>query len=70
MSLTGFCKHVRILEHAGLVRRKRHGRENTLVLSAQPLELVAEWILNYEQFWNLRMDRLEKFFVAKKEKSR
>jgi len=70
MSLTGFCKHVRILEHAGLIKRTRHGRENTLVLSAQPLELVAEWILNYEQFWNLRMDRLEKFFVAKKEKSR
>ena len=70
MSLTGFCKHVRILEHAGLVKRTRHGRENTLVLLAQPLELVADWILNYEQFWNLRMDRLEKFFVAKKEKSR
>src|SRR5579863_5705502 len=26
MSLTGFCKHVRILERAGLVRRTRHGR--------------------------------------------
>jgi len=70
MSLTGFCKHVRILEHAGLVRRTRHGRENTLALSAQPLQQVAEWVLNYERFWNLRMDRLEKFFVAKKEESR
>jgi DNA-binding transcriptional ArsR family regulator len=70
MSLTGFCKHVRILEHAGLVKRTRHGRENTLELSARPLKQVAEWALNYEQFWNLRMDRLEKFFAAKKEKSR
>jgi len=70
MSLTGFCKHVRILERAGLVRRTRHGRENTLALSARPLQQVADWVLNYEQFWNLRMDRLEKFFVAKKDKSR
>jgi DNA-binding transcriptional ArsR family regulator len=70
MSLTGFCKHVRILERAGLVRRTRHGRENTLALSARPLQQVAEWVLNYERFWNLRMDRLEKFFVAKKEESR
>jgi len=70
MSLTGFCKHVRILERAGLVRRTRRGRENTLALSARPLQQVADWVLNYEQFWNLRMDRLEKFFVAKKEKSR
>lgn len=70
MSLTGFCKHVRILEHTGLVKRTRHGRENTLELSARPLQQVAEWVLNYERFWSLRMDRLEKFFVAKKEKSR
>ena len=70
MSLTGFCKHVRILEHAGLVKRTRRGRENTLALSAQPLQLVAQWVLNYEQFWNLRVDRLERFFVAKKEQSR
>ena len=70
MSLTGFCKHVRILERAGLVRRTRHGRENTLTLSARPLRQVAEWALNYERFWNLRMDRLEKFFVAKKVQSR
>jgi DNA-binding transcriptional ArsR family regulator len=70
MSLTGFCKHVRILERAGLVRRTRHGRENTLALSARPLQHIAEWVLNYEQFWDLRMDRLEKFFAAKKEKSR
>ena len=70
MSLTGFCKHVRILEYAGLVRRTRHGRENTLALSARPLQPAAEWILNYERFWNQRMDRLERFFVAKKEESR
>lgn len=70
MSLTGFCKHVRILEHAGLVKRRRHGRENTLVLSARPLQLVAEWVLNYEQFWNLRLDRLEGFFAAQKGQSK
>ena len=70
MSLTGFCKHVRILEHAGLVKRTRHGRENTIALSARPLQLVAQWVLDYEQFWNLRMDRLEGFFAAKQEQSR
>jgi DNA-binding transcriptional ArsR family regulator len=70
MSLTGFCKHVRILESVGLVRRTRHGRENTLELSARPLRRVADWALNYERFWNMRMDRLEQFFAEKKEKSR
>jgi DNA-binding transcriptional ArsR family regulator len=70
MSLTGFCKHVRVLERAGLVRRTRHGRENTLELSAEPLRDVARWISTYERFWNARLDRLEGFFAAKKEKSK
>jgi DNA-binding transcriptional ArsR family regulator len=69
MSLTGFCKHVRVLERAGLVRRTRQGRENTLQLSAQPLREVARWVSKYEQFWNTRLDRLEGFFAAKQEKS-
>jgi DNA-binding transcriptional ArsR family regulator len=69
MSLTGFCKHVRVLERAGLVRRKRQGRENTLELRAEPLRELARWVLKYEPFWNERLDRLEKFFAAKKERS-
>jgi DNA-binding transcriptional ArsR family regulator len=69
MSLTGFCKHVRVLERAGLVRRTRQGRENTLQLSAQPLREVARWVSKYGQFWNTRLDRLEGFFAAKQEKS-
>ena len=69
MSLTGFCKHVRVLERAGLVQRTRHGRENTLELSAEPLRDVARWISGYERFWNSRLDRLEGFFAAKQEKS-
>ena len=70
MSLTGFCKHVRVLERAGLVRRTRRGRDKILQLSAKPLRDVAQWTLKYEQFWNERMDRLEKFFAAQKEQSR
>ncbi len=70
MSLTGVCKHVRILERARLVRRTRRGRENTLELSAQPLRELAQWVSKYERFWNARLDRLEKFFAEKQEKSK
>lgn len=70
MSLTGFCKHVRVLERARLIRRTRRGRENTLELSPEPLRDVARWVLQYESFWNDRLDRLEKFFTAHKEKPR
>ena len=65
MSLTGVCKHVRVLERAGLVKRTRQGRENTLELSAAPLRHVASWISKYEPFWDARLDRLEAFFQEK-----
>lgn len=70
MTLTGFCKHVRVLERAGLVRRTRRGRENKLQLCPDPLRDVARWVLKYEEFWNSRLDRLHDFFAAEKEKSR
>jgi len=70
MSLTGFCKHVRVLERAGIVRRTRRGRENILQLSPKPLRDVAKWILTYERFWNDRLDRLEDFFAKQKEEIR
>ena len=63
MTLTGFCKHVRILERAGLVHRKRRVRENTLRLQPEPLRDVAEWVMQYREFWTARLDRLEQFFA-------
>src|SRR6185437_220280 len=70
MSLTGVCKHVRILEKAALVRRTRQGRENVLHLTPEPLRDVARWITTYERFWNERLDQLETFFTTKQEKQK
>ncbi len=66
MSFAAVSKHVRVLEKAGLVRRSRKGREHTLRLNAVPLRKVAQWTSRYEQYWNERLDRLEKFFVEQK----
>jgi DNA-binding transcriptional ArsR family regulator len=62
MSLPAVSKHVRILERAGLVRRRRHGREHVLILDARPIRQVAHWASRYERFWNERLDRLQEFF--------
>jgi len=66
MTLTGFCKHVRVLERASLVRRTRRGRAKILALAPEPLREVANWTLQYEKFWNERLDRLEAFFAKGK----
>ncbi|WP_426661215.1 ArsR/SmtB family transcription factor [Rhodanobacter aciditrophus] len=67
MSLNAVSKHVKVLEGAGLVRRRREGREHYLRLHAAPLREVARWTSQYERFWNQRLDALGEFLNQHKE---
>ncbi len=68
VSLNAVSKHVMVLERAGLVRREVHGREHLCRLEAHPLEDATAWLENYRQFWEVRLDALERY-VSKKMKS-
>lgn len=61
MSLNAVSKHVKVLEQAGLVTRRRRGREHLLALRPGLLRDVARWTARYERFWGDRLDRLEQF---------
>jgi DNA-binding transcriptional ArsR family regulator len=65
VSLNAVSKHLKVLEHAGLVRRTRQGRDHILTFDGKPLRQVVRWAHIYERFWNQRLDRLEAFFAAK-----
>lgn len=67
ISLNAVSKHVKVLERAGLVRRRRIGREHYLKLRAIPLREVALWAGRYERFWNQRLDALGDFLDQQKE---
>lgn len=60
MSLAAASKHVKALEGAGLVRRRVRGRTHLCRLHAPPLREASEWLRHYEQFWNQRLDVLER----------
>ena len=64
LSLNAVSKHVKVLERAGLVRRRKIGREHYLHLRATPLREVAQWTSQYEQFWNRRLDALGEFLAG------
>ena len=66
MSLNAVSKHIKVLEAARLIRRKRQGREHTLELDPRPLREVAQWTSNIERFWSERLDRIEQFFTEKR----
>lgn len=59
MSLAAASKHVKVLERAGLVKRKVEGRTHWCQIEARPLGKAADWLGFYERFWNDRLDRLE-----------
>src|SRR5688572_15901839 len=64
MSLNAVSKHIRMLERAKLVRRRREGREHFLTLDPQPLDDAAEWIARTRAFWTSRLDKLEQLLRA------
>lgn len=59
MSLAGASKHVKVLEEAGLVARRKQGRTHFCSLQAKPLEEAERWLRQWEKFWNIRLDLLE-----------
>jgi DNA-binding transcriptional ArsR family regulator len=65
-ALNAVTKHLKLLERAGLIARKKQGREVLISFRGQPLRLVAGWVHEYERFWNERLDQFEQFFQDKK----
>jgi len=59
ISLNSVSKHIRILERAGLVRRRVSGRDHFLSLDPKPMDQVSAWIQRERAAWAARLDRLE-----------
>jgi len=58
MSLPAISKHLSVLEDAGLISKKKLGRNRVCHLEAKPLQRVAGWAAFYQSFWDTRLDRL------------
>ncbi len=67
-ALNAVTKHLKLLERAGLIERRKQGREVFISLRGEPLREVAGWVNEYERFWNERLDQLERYFEDKKAK--
>lgn len=69
MSFAAASKHVRVLEDAGLLRRRVDGRRHLCRLQPKALASASTWLRYYERFWNERLDRLETHFATRKEQT-
>jgi DNA-binding transcriptional ArsR family regulator len=65
MSLAAVSKHLRVLEQAGLLVRRRDGRVHNLRANPQALSEAHEWIERYARGWDESFDALDRFLAQK-----
>ncbi len=61
VSRTAIYKHVKILTECGLVVIRQEGRERYYEAKLDKLHEVSQWVDQYRQFWNARLDALENY---------
>ncbi len=70
VTLNAVTKHLKLLERAGLIIREKQGREVLITFRGEPLREAAQWMHEYERFWNERLDQFEQYFKDKKKRER
>jgi DNA-binding transcriptional ArsR family regulator len=68
LSQPTISKHLKVLEHAGLVARGRDAQRRPRTLVAVPLKEVAQWIAPYRRFWEQQFNSLDRHLKANKKK--
>lgn len=61
MTLPAVSKHLKVLERAGLISRRREAQRRPCRLEAGPLREVAGWVEVYRRFWDESLDRLDEY---------
>ena len=66
VSAPAISKHMRILEDAGLLSRRKQGREHRCRLEAKRMQEAERWLELHRTFWNERLDALERYLKKNK----
>lgn len=68
MTQPAVTKHLKVLEHAGLITRSRQAQWRPSKLAPAPLRDLSEWLEQYRKFWEESFDRLESYLEELKAK--
>ncbi|HKI80458.1 MAG TPA: metalloregulator ArsR/SmtB family transcription factor [Pseudodesulfovibrio sp.] len=61
ISLPAISRHLKVLEHAGLIERKRAAQWRPAQLKAEPLKDAVQWLETYRENWEANLDRLDEY---------
>ncbi len=60
LTLPAISKHIKVLEHAGLITRGRHAQFRPCAIDGAPLAEIAGWAEQYRHIWDDRFDRMDR----------
>lgn len=69
MAAPSFLQHLRVLEASGLVVSRKAGRVRTYRLEPQELRAVESWLGAQRALWEARLNQLDAYLAAEKDKS-
>jgi DNA-binding transcriptional ArsR family regulator len=70
LQLPAISKHIKVLEHAGLVVRGQSAQFRPCALDPAPLEAVTAWASRYREVWSSRFDQLDAYLALLEERRR
>jgi DNA-binding transcriptional ArsR family regulator len=68
MALPSFVQHLTVLERSGLVRSTKSGRVRTYQIVPKRMKMAEHWLTRQRDLWERRLDQLDEYLLALKEK--
>ena len=68
LSLPAIHKHIKLLENAGIVKRRKIGRTNFLTLNRAAIRMLQDWLGQYHAYWGTEEETLENYEQFLREK--
>ncbi len=65
LTLAAVSKHLKVLEAARLIDRRKDGSFQMIKLNPEALKSANEWLKFYQHFWTTRLDALERILTGK-----
>jgi len=69
ISQPAVSKHLKVLEKAGLIERRRDAQRRWCRLQAKPLREVAVWAIEFQRYWDESFERLDELLAKEKTRS-
>jgi DNA-binding transcriptional ArsR family regulator len=64
MSQPAISRHLKVLERAGLISRRRRATARYSHLEAEPLREASDWLAHYRECWDERFERLDELLTT------